>query len=169
MKYTIKLRDILYDEGRFSALGMRDMIEKKILNWKSNKIRVISGSCTCSNCVKDREYTEGELQKRIHLYELYSELEIDSVIFAGAVYLREMEKKEFIEKINVAFSDKFKLICDNDNSRKEYLESCFQYWKEIKKYISGKRTENMPYISNGVLDIVKEILYKDYYESEEEK
>ena len=32
-----------------------------------------------------------------------------------------------------------------------------------------KRTENMPYISNEVLDVVKEILYKDYYESVEEK
>jgi hypothetical protein len=39
----------------------------------------------------------------------------------------------------------------------------------MKKYISGKRTENMPYISNEVLDVVKEILYKDYYESVEEK
>jgi hypothetical protein len=73
-------------------------IRSKILGWNTDKVRVRNNSCTCSNCVKDREYTQDELMLRVSLYDIYSVLGIEVVTY----YVRRLnnfEKSEFLTQL----------------------------------------------------------------------
>jgi len=161
--FKFKLGKLLNDDK--AGYIVKNAIEREILMWRSDKITVEVSNYPygTSTKTKYREYTQDELNRNTHLFEILSGVGIIPAV-ASIVYLTDYEKKILFEKLE----EPFKLDVEHPLATEFHKKEVYVRMNILKSYCINRKTqtEEIPSIPVSFQNVFSEFIAKHYFEEE---